>query len=74
LIAESAFLEEEAHSTGAFTRNGATVWQISQAALAAFREQKPEIFYPHRGPGGRGHQRPAAHGIRTLSPALSPGN
>jgi hypothetical protein len=33
------FFEEEAHATGAFTRNGATVWQISQAALAAFREE-----------------------------------
>jgi aspartate ammonia-lyase len=45
LIAESAFLEEEAHATGAFTRNGATVWQISQAALAAFREEQPDLFY-----------------------------
>jgi aspartate ammonia-lyase len=45
LIAEGAFLEEEAHATGAFTRNGATVWQISQAALAAFREEKPDQFY-----------------------------
>ncbi len=45
LIAESAFLEEEAHATGAFTRDGATVWQISQAALAAYREEQPEVFY-----------------------------
>ena len=45
LIAESAFLEEEAHGTGAFTRSGATVWQISQTALAAFREEKPDLFY-----------------------------
>jgi aspartate ammonia-lyase len=45
LIAEGAFLEEEAHATGAFTRNGATVWQISQAALADFREEKPDQFY-----------------------------
>jgi aspartate ammonia-lyase len=45
LIAEGAFLEEEAHGTGAFTRNGATVWQISQAALASFREEKPDQFY-----------------------------
>jgi aspartate ammonia-lyase len=45
LIAEGAFLDEEAHGTGAFTRNGATVWQISQAALASFREEKPDQFY-----------------------------
>ena len=45
LISEGAFLEEEAHATGAFTRNGATVWQISQAALASFREEKPDQFY-----------------------------
>jgi len=45
LIAEGALLEEDAHATGAFTRNGATVWQISQAALAAFREEKPDQFY-----------------------------
>ncbi len=45
LIAESAFLEEEAHGTGAFTRSGATVWQISQAALAVFRDEKPDLFY-----------------------------
>ncbi|BBO69474.1 hypothetical protein DSCA_34040 [Desulfosarcina alkanivorans] len=45
LISEGAFLEDEAHATGAFTRNGATVWQISQAALAAFREEKPDQFY-----------------------------
>jgi aspartate ammonia-lyase len=45
LIAESAFLEEEAHGTGAFTRNGATVWQISQTALASYREERPDVFY-----------------------------
>jgi len=45
LIAESAFLEEEAHGTGAFTRNGTTVWQISQSAIAAFRDEKPDLFY-----------------------------
>ncbi len=45
LIAEGAFLEDEAHATGAFTRNGAAVWQISKAALAAFREEKPDQFY-----------------------------
>ena len=45
LIGEGAFLEENAHSTGAFTRKGATVWQISQTALTLFREEKPDLFY-----------------------------
>jgi aspartate ammonia-lyase len=44
-IAESAFLEEDAHTTGAFTRNGARVWQISLDALAEYRQQNPENFY-----------------------------
>lgn len=44
-IAESALLEEEAHATGAFTRNGASVWQISLEALAGYRNEKPEQFY-----------------------------
>jgi CRP-like cAMP-binding protein len=66
LIAEGAFLEEEAHATGAFTRNGATVWQISQAALAKPFGRKSRInLLPHCRPGGRGYQRPAAHGCRT---------
>ena len=44
LIAESALLEAGAHATSAFTRNGATVWQISKEAVAAFREEKPDQF------------------------------
>ncbi len=45
LIAESAFLENQAHSNSAFTRTGATVWQISIDQIQAFREEKPELFY-----------------------------
>lgn len=45
LIAEGAFLEERPHATGAFTRLGAKVWQISAERLAAFREEKPDVFY-----------------------------
>ena len=45
LISESAFLDEVPHSTSAFTRLGATVWQISIKGIEAFREEKPEIFY-----------------------------
>ena len=45
LISESAFLDEVAHGTGAFTRLGATVWQISIDRIEVFREEKPDIFY-----------------------------
>ncbi|MCP4690895.1 MAG: cyclic nucleotide-binding domain-containing protein [Desulfobacterales bacterium] len=45
LIAESAFLDERSHATGAFTRLGAEVWQISKEALDAFRVEKPHVFY-----------------------------
>jgi len=45
LISESAFLDEVPHGTGAFTRLGATIWQISRNGIEAFREKKPEVFY-----------------------------
>jgi aspartate ammonia-lyase len=45
LISESAFLDEVAHGTGAFTRLGATVWQISRSRIEEFREDKPDVFY-----------------------------
>ena len=45
LISESAFLDKVAHGTGAFTRLGATVWQISIDRIEAFREEKPDLFY-----------------------------
>lgn len=45
LISEGAFLEDDAHSTGAFTRKGATVWQISRKKIEDYRELKPDIFY-----------------------------
>ncbi|MBC2736372.1 MAG: aspartate ammonia-lyase [Desulfobacteraceae bacterium] len=45
LISESALIDETAHSTGAFARHGAVVWQISTDKIAAFRKQKPEIFF-----------------------------
>ena len=44
-ISESALMEEEAHATGAFTRTGARVWQISLSAIATYRAEKPEQFY-----------------------------
>jgi len=45
LISESAFLNERPHATGAFTRHGATVWQISLSNLKAYRLEKPDLFY-----------------------------
>jgi len=45
LISESALLDDAAHSTGAFARHGAVVWQISKDKIEAFRKQKPEVFY-----------------------------
>lgn len=44
-ISESALLEEDAHTTGAFTRTGARIWQISLEELANYRKAKPEQFY-----------------------------
>ncbi len=45
LISESALLDESAHSTGAFTREGAAVWLIPREKIDTFRTEKPEIFY-----------------------------
>jgi aspartate ammonia-lyase len=45
LISEGAFLGDDSHSTGAFTRHGATIWQISKEKIDAYRDEKPDIFY-----------------------------
>ena len=45
LLSEGAFLGDDPHSTGANTRHGATVWQISKEKIAAYRDSKPELFY-----------------------------
>jgi aspartate ammonia-lyase len=45
LISESTFLDDVAHGTGAFTRLGATVWQISKDRIEAFRQERPDVFY-----------------------------
>ncbi len=45
LISEGVLLDDEAHATGAFTRNGATVWQISRERIAAYRQKNPDVFY-----------------------------
>ncbi len=45
LISEGTFVEGDAHSNGAYTSNGATVWQISKEKIEETRETHPEIFY-----------------------------
>ncbi len=45
LISEGAFIEGDSHSTGAFTRSGATVWEIAREKIDAFRTKRPELFY-----------------------------
>lgn len=45
MISEDAFLGDLPHSSGAHTRLGATVWQIPQPQIHAFREEKPDIFF-----------------------------
>ncbi len=45
LISEGAFLGDDAHSTGAFTRHGTTVWKISKAKINAYCEAQPDLFY-----------------------------
>ncbi|MDJ0814777.1 MAG: aspartate ammonia-lyase [Desulfobacterales bacterium] len=45
MISEDAFLDDVPHTSGALTRQGATVWQISTDRIDAFRAEKPELFY-----------------------------
>ena len=45
MISEDAFLGDVPHTSGAFTRSGATVWQISTDQIEAFRLEKPDLFY-----------------------------
>ncbi|KAB2890514.1 MAG: aspartate ammonia-lyase [Desulfobulbaceae bacterium] len=45
LISEGLLIDDEAHAAGAFTRSGATVWQITREGVAAYRQKNPEVFY-----------------------------
>ncbi len=45
LISEGAFLEGDSHSNGAFTRNGAIVWQITTDKIDQLRESRPDMLY-----------------------------
>src|SRR5262245_5273715 len=44
-IAEGALLDNSPHTTGAFTREGAVVWQIPRAVWEAARQTSPAVFY-----------------------------
>jgi aspartate ammonia-lyase len=45
LLSEGAFLGADPHSTGAYTRHGVTVWQISKEKIDAYCEARPDLFY-----------------------------
>ncbi|MGD9239093.1 MAG: aspartate ammonia-lyase [Desulfobacterales bacterium] len=45
MISEDAFLGDVPHTSGALTRLGATVWQITTKQIEAFRTEKPDLFF-----------------------------
>ncbi len=45
MISEGALLDETPHSTSAFTRNGATVWQVPRSVWESVQQNDPGIFY-----------------------------
>ena len=45
MISEDAFLGDLPHTSGALTRLGATVWQITTKQIEAFRTEKPDLFF-----------------------------
>src|SRR4051794_33304797 len=45
LLGEGTMLGESTHWASAVTHKGASVWQISRAALEQVRRDKPEVFY-----------------------------
>jgi len=44
MICEGAFLANDSHTNGGFTRHGAKIWQISSEKIEAFKKQRPEFF------------------------------
>jgi aspartate ammonia-lyase len=45
MISEGAIMDESAHSTSAFTRTGASVWQVPRQVWQAIQQSHPEIYY-----------------------------
>jgi aspartate ammonia-lyase len=45
MIGEGALLDETSHSSSAFTRSGARVWQIPREVWKSVQQSHPDIFY-----------------------------
>lgn len=45
LISEGAFIDDDSHNCGAFTRSGAVAWQISREKIDAIKEHNPDFYY-----------------------------
>jgi len=45
MIAEGAVMDETPHSASAFTRSGASVWQVPREVWQAVQQSHPEIYY-----------------------------
>ena len=45
MIGEGALMDDSPHSTSAFTRTGATVWQVPREIWQAVKQSHPDIFY-----------------------------
>src|SRR5512138_2452082 len=45
MISEGALLDETPHSASAFTRTGATVWQVPRDIWKSAKQSHPDIFY-----------------------------
>ncbi len=45
MIAEGALMDESPHTASAFTRTGATVWQVPRDVWMSAQQSQPDIFY-----------------------------
>ncbi|MRR38680.1 cyclic nucleotide-binding domain-containing protein, partial [bacterium] len=45
MIAEGALMDESPHTASAFTRTGATVWQVPRDVWKSVQQSQPDIFY-----------------------------
>ena len=45
MIGEGAIMDDSSHTTSAFSRAGATVWQVPREIWKATQQSNPEIFY-----------------------------
>lgn len=49
MIAETAILGDSSHDASAFTRSGATVWQVPSNIWQTIRQSYPDVFYRNVG-------------------------